>query len=622
MSARGRSRRRSRPKSEPASEHPLRLGRRDWLVCAGLAVGIAAIYAPVATHGFVNWDDPEYVTNNPMVLRGMTLPGLWWAFTTTHAANWHPVTWLSHMVDVQLFGLQAGWHHIVSVLLHTASSLLLFGWLRRTTGALGRSAVVAALFAVHPTHVESVAWVAERKDALSTVFLMMSLWTYTEYVRRPSRWRYLAVFVSVALGLMAKPMLVTLPFVLLLVDIWPLQRFSLGRPRGGEQPGFQRLVMEKVPLFALAIASAVATFVAQSRGGAVARFDAYPFGLRAVNALISYVAYIGQAFWPVRLAVVYPPRPVPAVLTVAAALAALVLTTALVIRSATRRPYALVGWFWYLGTLVPVIGLVQVGSQPMADRYTYVPLIGLFIILSWGAHDVFAARAAWQRVPAFAAAIGIIACGILTRTQVGYWRDDLTLWTHALALTGKNSRAHNNLANALSDRHDVAGAISHYREAIKIKPDFGEAHSNLANSLAGQGMVDEAEREYEAALRYRPTDPFAHNGLGSLLDEQGKLAEAIGHYEAALRTAPDMADVHNNLAVALTKQGRLDDAVTEFLEAIRANPGGASFHYNLAVTLIQRGDSVQARRHLESALELNPRFEAARQALGALASKR
>jgi 4-amino-4-deoxy-L-arabinose transferase-like glycosyltransferase len=226
MSARGKSTRRSRPKSEPASERSLRFGRREWLVCAGLALGIAAIYAPVTTHGFVNWDDPEYVTNNPMVRRGMTLAGLWWAFTTTHAANWHPVTWLSHMVDVQLFGLQAGWHHIVSVLLHITSSVLLFGWLRRTTGAVGRSAVVAALFAVHPTHVESVAWVAERKDTLSTVFLMVSLWTYTEYVRRPSRWRYLAVFVSVALGLMAKPMLVTLPFVLLLVDVWPLRRFS------------------------------------------------------------------------------------------------------------------------------------------------------------------------------------------------------------------------------------------------------------------------------------------------------------------------------------------------------------------------------------------------------------
>ncbi|HEV8497767.1 MAG TPA: tetratricopeptide repeat protein [Gemmatimonadaceae bacterium] len=622
MSARGKSTRRSRPKSEPASERSLRFGRREWLVCAGLALGIAAIYAPVATHGFVNWDDPEYVTNNPMVRRGITLVGLWWASTTTHAANWHPVTWLSHMVDVQIFGLQAGWHHIVSVLLHITSSVLLFGWLRRTTGAFGRSAVVAALFAVHPTHVESVAWVAERKDTLSTVFLMVSLWTYTEYVRRPSRWRYLAVFVSVALGLMAKPMLVTLPFVLLLVDVWPLRRFSFSQQEGGKWLPPWRLVTEKLPLLALSVASAVATFVAQSRGGAVARLDAYPFGLRAVNALISYVAYIGQAFWPARLAVVYPPRAVPAVWTVAAAFATLVLITALVIRSATRRPYALVGWLWYLGTLVPVIGLVQVGSQPMADRYTYVPLIGLFIIVVWGAHDLFAGRVAWRSVPAVGAAIAISACAVLARAQVGYWRDDLTLWTHALAVTGPNSRAHNNLANALSDRHDVADAIAHYREAVKIKPDFGEAHSNLANSLAGQGMVDEAEREYEAALRYRPTDPFAHNGLGSLLDEQGKLAEAISHYEAALRTAPDMADVHNNLAVALTKQGRLDDAISEFLQAIRANPSGASFHYNLGVTLIQRGDSAQARKHLEAALELNPGFDAARQALGALASKR
>jgi Flp pilus assembly protein TadD len=621
MSARRKSRRRPLTKSEPAPARSVGFGRREWLVCAALTLGVAAIYGPAATHGFVNWDDPEYVTNNPMVRGGMTLAGLRWAFTTAHAANWHPLTWLSHMLDVQLFGLQAGWHHIVSVLLHLASTLLLFGWLRRTTGAVGRSAVVAALFAMHPAHVESVAWVAERKDTLSTVFWMTSLWAYTAYVRRPSRWRYLSVFVSVALGLMAKPMLVTLPFVLLLVDIWPLGRLSLGRPEGGERAGLRSLVMEKVPLFALAIASAIATFVAQSRGGAVARLEAYPLGLRAVNALISYVAYIGQAFWPARLAVVYPPRAVPAVWLLAAALATLLLISALVVRSAARRPYALVGWLWYLGTLVPVIGLVQVGSQPMADRYTYVPFIGLFIMVAWGAHDLFAVREPSRSALPFAATIAIVACAVLAHAQVRYWRDDLTLWTHALAVTEANSRAHNNLANALSDRGRVVDAIAHYREAIEIKPDFGEAHSNLANSLAGQGLVDEAVREYTAALRYRPTDPFAQNGLGSLLDEQGKVAEAISHYQAALHVAPDMAEVHNNLAVALTKQGRVDDAISEFLEAIRANPAGANFHYNLGVTLSQRGDTIQARRHLEAAVELNPGFDAARRALSALTSK-
>ena len=621
MSARSKSRRRSRPQSSTASPHFLGFERWDWVVCVALAFGIAIIYASVATNGFVNWDDPDYVANNPMVRRGLTLDGFVWAFTTVHAANWHPLVWLSHMIDVQLFGLQAGWHHVVNVFLHAATTILLFAWLRRTTDAVWRSAVVAALFAAHPTHVESVAWVAERKDTLSTAFWMISLWAYTAYVRRPSRWRYFAVFASLALGLMAKPMLVTLPFVFLLVDIWPLRRLSFGQSNGEERSNVRRLVVEKLPLLALAIASAAATFVAQSRGGAVAKLDAYPFGLRAVNALISYVAYIGQAFWPAHLAVVYPPRAMPPIWMIAGALTILILISAIVIRSATRWPYALVGWLWYLGTLVPVIGLVQVGSQPMADRYTYVPLIGLFIMVVWGAHDLFADRVAWRRVPAFGAVFAIVACAVLAHAQVRYWHDDLTLWNRAIAVTGPNSRAHNNLGNAFSDRRRVADAIAQYREAIKIKPDFGEAHSNLANSLVGQGAIDEAEREYLAALRARPTDPFAHNGLGSLLDERGRVAEAISHYQAALLVAPDMADAHNNLAVALTKQGRIDDAVREFLEAIRANPANANFRYNLGVTLLQRGDTAQARRNLAAAIELDPSFGPARQALSALSSK-
>ena len=621
MSRRRRSKR-AQTKPVPTSGDSVGFGRRELAVCAALAFAVAMIYAPVATYGFVNWDDPEYVTNNPMVRAGITLAGFRWAFTTVHAANWHPLTWLSHMLDVQLFSLEAGWHHVSSVLLHLTGTLLLFAWLRRATGAVGRSAVVAALFAVHPSHVESVAWIAERKDTLSTVFWMISVWAYTEYALRPTRWRYLSVCLSLALGLMAKAMLVTLPFVFLLLDIWPLRRLSFEQAEGSARPPLRHLITEKLPLLALAIASALATFVAQSRGGAVARLEAYPLSLRAVNALISYVAYIGEACWPVRLAVVYPPRAVPSSWVVVAALATLILITALIVRAARTRPYALVGWFWYLGTLVPVIGLVQVGSQPMADRYTYVPLIGLFIILSWGAHEILSTRNFSRAVAPIAASVLIIVCALLARAQVAYWRDDLTLWSHALAVTGPNSRAHNNLANALSDRGRVDDAVAHYREAINIDPSFAEAHSNLANALVGRGLLVEAKREYEAALRYRPTDPFAHNGLGSLLDEQGRVEEAVSHYKAALRVTPDAADVHNNLAVALTKQGRFDDAVSEFLEAIRANPANANFQYNLGVTLSQRGDTIQARRYLEAAVQLNANFDAARRALGALTPKR
>lgn len=620
MSARHRSRR-ARTKPVPAPAESLGFGRRELAICAALVAAVALIYSPVATYGFVNWDDPEYVTNNPVVRNGISLAGLRWAFTTAQAANWHPVTWLSHMLDVQLFGLQAGWHHVTSVLLHLMSTLLLFAWLRRSTGAVGRSAVVAALFAVHPSHVESVAWVAERKDTLSTVFWMISLWAYTAYALHATRRRYFFVLASVALGLMAKPMLVTLPFVFLLLDIWPLRRLSFDRAEGGERPALGHLIMEKIPLLALAVVSSIATFIAQSRGGAVARLDAYPLRLRAVNALISYVAYVGETLWPARLAVVYPPRAVPPIWVVAAVLTMLALITALTVRAVRKRPYALVGWFWYLGTLIPVIGLVQVGSQPMADRYTYIPMIGLLIILSWGAHEILVRGSAWRAAAPIAASAALVGCALVAHAQVGYWRDDLTLWSHALAVTAPNARAHNNLGNALSDRGRVDDAITHYREAIKIDSRFGEAHSNLANALVARGLLVEAQHEYEAALRDRPTDPFAHNGLGSLLDDQGKVDEAIAHYKAALQAAPEMADVHNNLAVALTKQGRMDDAIREFLEAIRANPANANYHYNLGVIFSQRGDTTQARRHLEAAVGLNASFDAARRALGALTSR-
>lgn len=619
--ARRRSARRPQNREGATTRRHLGFNRSAWIVSAALALAVAVTYAPVATHGFVNWDDPDYVTNNAMVRQGLTSAGFRWAFTTAHAANWHPLTWLSHMLDVQLFGLDAGSHHVVSVILHIASTLLLFGWLRRTTGTIGRSSFVAALFALHPAHVESVAWVAERKDTLSAVFWMASLWAYTAYVRRPSRTRYSIVFVCIALGLMAKPMLVTLPFVLLLVDIWPLRRLTVGWSMRMDWSQLGRRTIEKTPLIALALASSVATFIAQSRGGAVARLDAYPLGLRAANAIVSYIAYIGEAFWPVRLAVVYPPRPMPSPWMLAGAVAILIVISVLAVRWAETRPYVLVGWLWYLGTLVPVIGLVQVGSQPMADRYTYVPLIGLFMMVAWGIHDVLAGRHAFRFVAPAGAAVAIVGVAVLAQRQVRYWRDDLTLWSHALAVTNGNARAHNNLANALSDRRRVADAVVHYREAIRIQPNFGEAHSNLANSLAGQGLIDEATREYIVALQYRPTDPFAHNGLGSILDEQGKVAEAIAHYEAALRVAPDMVGARNNLGVALVKQGRVDDAIREFLEAIRVNPTAANIHYNLGVTLTQRGDTAQARRHLETSVQLDPSFAPARQALALLTRK-
>jgi Flp pilus assembly protein TadD len=616
-----RTPRRARNAPSATESPPQPFERQALWVCLALVAINVAIYAPVAAHGFVNWDDPEYVSGNPMVARGLTWPGVVWAFTSAHAANWHPLTWLSHMLDVQLYGMHAGPHHITNVILHVASTVLLFGWLYRATGAIGRSVVVAALFAAHPLHVESVAWVAERKDVLSTVFWMLALWAYTAYVRRPSLGRYAAVFASIAFGLMAKPMLVTLPIVLLLVDVWPLRRVELVGFDRKERTVWLRLALEKFPLLVLALASAVVTFAAQSQGGAVARLEAFPLRLRMGNALLSYVAYMKAMLWPVQMAVVYPPRTTPAAWTLAAAATALVAVSVVAVHEANRRPYLLVGWLWYLGTLVPVIGLVQVGSQPMADRYTYVPLVGLFIILAWGVPDILAGwRASRVAMPA-AAGLAIAACAVVARAQVRHWRDDVALWTHALDVTSPNPRAHNNLANAFDDRRLYADAIAHYREAIRLKPDFAEAHGNLANALTHEGRLDEAGLEYTAALRLNPNDAFAHNGLGSTLDEQGKVAEATAHYMEALRIAPDLAEARNNLGISLANQGRVDDAIREFLEAIRVKPTQADFHYNLAVMYGRKGNTAEARQHFEKALAIDPKYEAARQGLGALAPR-
>ena len=585
-------------------------GQARWVRLALIAANLI-VYASVWHHGFVNYDDDDYVTANPVVLRGLTWHGVAWAFTTEHAVNWHPLTWLSHMLDVQLFGLDPGPHHLTNLLFHIANTLLLFGLLHRMTGALGRSAFVAGLFAVHPLHVESVAWVAERKDVLSTLFWMLTLWAYVEYVKRPDLRRsdlrrYGAVLLFFALGLMAKQMLVTLPFVLLLLDFWPLGRVVIGpnpaRGRALSRDGWAtaiRLVWEKLPLLALSIASSVATFVIHQRGGAVIILSAIPLKLRVENALVSYVAYIGKMLWPARLAVFYPyPQSLPAWL-VAGAFLALVGISLAVIRAGPRHPYLPVGWFWYLGTLVPVIGLIQVGDQAMADRYTYIPLIGLFIIVAWGVPDLllrwplrrivlpspFLTRIA---LPAAASAV-ILACAITAKGQFQYWEDSTTLWTHALAVTTRNNIAHNNLGASLADQGKTDEAIAHYSEALRIKSDYADAHNNLGVALADEGKLDEAIAHYFEALRIRPDYADAHSNLGIALANEGKLDEAIAQFAEALRINPDSAKAHNNLGVALASQGKLDEAIAHFNEALRINPDYADAHKNLGVALVQQG---------------------------------
>ncbi len=550
------------------------------------------------------------------------------------------------MVDIELFGLKPGGHHLVNLFFHVLNTLLLYTFLYRVTGASGRSLLVASLFAIHPLHVESVAWVSERKDVLSTLFFMSTLLAYHSYVNKPVVVRYLAVFVLLALGLMAKPMLVTLPFVLLLLDFWPLQRIGLqSLPR----KAVFKLVIEKLPLFALIIASSVVTYLVQHEGGAINTLSQAPLAARLSNVLISYVIYIRDMIWPVNLAVIYPlPKSIPS-WQPAGALLALLSISYVVVKFARRFAYLPVGWFWYLGTLVPVIGIIQVGTQAHADRYTYIPLIGLFIIIAWGGYDLLV-RGSTKRAPAILLAV-LVVLGLTTMAwlQVRHWSDAKTLWERALAVTNGNFRAHVAYGSLLAEEgyhqqaaehfsaavriqpnyaeaHNKLGvelaelgrseeAILHYREALKYRPDLGIANTNLGNALTAQGRTEEALRYYEKALQLDQDDPVALNSLGSALDDLGRVDDAITLYRKALKLNPRLSAAHNNLAAAYARKGQFEKAVGEMKVALNIDQGNATYHYNYAVLLSQQGETRKALDHLEYALSIDPGNSAARRAL-------
>ncbi len=606
--------------------------RRPGVLCLLLALATLAVFLPVAWHGFVNYDDADYVTENAQVQGGLKWASIVWAFTTGHASNWHPLTWISHMADCQLFGLQAGGHHLVSVGLHIANALLLFGLLRRMTGALWRSALVAALFALHPLHVESVAWASERKDVLSTLFFLLTLWAYAAYAEgrrpeaRPGRARrpaanYLLALGCFALGLMSKPMLVTLPFVLLLLDYWPLQRWprrapatqpdtATGRPR----PGLFSLLLEKAPFFALAAASSIVTYFVQRHGGAVS--TSLTFGERVANALISYARYIGKTFWPLDLSILYPhPGRWPLGAVAGAAVLLLAISVVVALR-ARKQPYLAVGWLWFCGTLVPVIGLVQVGIQSMADRYTYVPLIGGFIMLVWGVDALVPARPGRGKALALGAGLGLAACALLAARQVRFWRNSEELFGHAVRVTRDNYLAHNNLGYYLNGQGRTAEAVEHYRRALQIKPTYEDALNNLGYALAAQRQFAEAISLYEAALRSRPKHIEVHNNLGNALSEVGRIDEAIQHYSFVLQQKPGHADAHNNLGIALAMQGKLDEAIPHFHEAIRAKTNYASAHSNLGNALAAQHKLDEAIQEYQIALRLKPQDPQAHNNLG------
>jgi Flp pilus assembly protein TadD len=627
------------PSNEP-SLHPQQIdawffGGRGLWVCLGLILINLAVYEPTRRLSFVSFDDPFYITDNPQVSAGLTWKGVIWAFTTGHASNWHPLTWLSHMLDISIFGITPGAMHAVNVAFHTANSVLLFGLLYTMTSALAPSAFVAALFAVHPLHVESVAWISERKDVLSTLFWILTIWAYVAWVRTRSLKRYLWALILFGIGLTAKPMLVTLPFVLLLLDVWPLNRI----PGLKLHPSIMGpLLLEKLPLLGMAAASSVVTFIVQRQGGSVATLDTVPLDLRTANALLSYVIYIANMIWPSSLAALYPfPKYIPLWETVGSA-SVLVAMSLIAVRMGKRHPYVFTGWFWYLGTLAPVVGLVQVGIQSRADRYTYVPLVGLFIVIAWTLQDITSRRSAWTFPVAGFGALAIIVCIVVARTQVKYWQDGFTLWRRTVDVTSENYQAqralgdefwgrkdasnavlhytealriepryaevHNKLGVVLADQGKTAEAASHYMEAVRLKPTLKEAHNNLGNVAAGQGKFDEAVAHYTEALRVQPDDAQAHNGLGSVLDDQGKTGEAIAHYRAALRSQPSFAEAHNNLAAALVKEDKFDEAIEAVQQAIRLKPDNPDFHYNAAVILQHQGRSAEAKQEFDATAKL------------------
>ena len=572
--------------------------RKHVLIVLFLVVATLSVYMRAGGNGFVNYDDNRYVTANPHVATGITPGNVGWAFTTTTASNWHPLTWLSHMTDCQLYGLNPRWHHLTSVALHALNAVLLFLLLARMTHAPWRSAFVAALFALHPLHVESVAWVAERKDVLSTLFFLLTLLVYARYVERPGPARYVPVFCLYALGLMAKPMLVTLPCVLLLLDYWPLGRYRTANPARPVLPGdgdsrgklvngssVGRLVLEKVPLFLLAAASGMITVYAQKSGEALASLEVVPYGLRISNAFVAYVAYIGKMFWPAGLSVIYPLPPGVPLWQVAGAVLLLSGISILAILLRGSAPFLLVGWLWYLGTLVPVIGLVQVGIQAFADRYSYIPLIGLFMCIAWAVPEAASAGRRQRALLAASAALVLVVFAATTWRQTGFWKDSRKLFTHALAVTSGNYMAHLNLGTALAEQGNLAEAMDHYDAALRINPNLAIAHFNLGNGLLAQGRRAEAVSQYRAALRINPSYASAHYNLGVVMAGEGMSAEAIEHFSEAVRSKPDFAKAHVAWGLALSREGRLAEAVSHYYEALRLKPDDAEARKNLEYAL-------------------------------------
>lgn len=658
----------------------------DLYICLALVIATLVVFSDVRNHEFVNYDDVGFIIENPLIQSGLTLESLKSAFNKNWG-YWKPVACLSLMLDYEIYGMDAGCFHITNLVLHTANTLMLFLFLRMITGAIWQSAFVAALFALHPLHVESVAWVTERKDVLSIFFWMLTMLGYINYIKKPSFARYMLILIPLALGLMTKPMLVTMPFVLLLIDYWPLGRLKLpDRKSGGKTNtglsidnarkrksrkdqrisrantlsnsspytftnNLLRLIREKIPMIIVVLVSIFILLSFQWSDKIAGTAISPPLEYRISNALISYVRYIVKMFLPINLATPYPHTAI-SWLSAGSAFLILLFLSFGAIKALRSRPYISVGWFWYLGTLVPVLGLVHFGSFSMADRFTYIPLNGLFIIIAWGIPDLMSR---WVHGKIFLRTSGVIVILILmvmTYKQLGYWKNSITLFEHTLKVTSDNylphnnlglalkeqgllddaiehykealrikpnyEKGHNNLGVALEEQGRIDDAIEHYEEALRIKPDYVEAHSNLGVALQGQGSLDDAIEHYREALRIKPDYMEAHNNMGNALQEKGLVDDAIKHYKEALRIKPDYLKAHNNLGLALQGQGHIDEAIDHYEEVLRVTPENAKIHNNLGIALAHKGDIDGAIEHFQKALQIEPNYINARNNLNKL----
>jgi tetratricopeptide (TPR) repeat protein len=638
-------------------------------VCYLLITVTLIVFLPVLQNGFVALDDQVYVAENPCVQMGITIKSITWALVTTYAGFWHPLTWLSLIVDAQLYGLNPAGFHLTNLLLHIANSLLVFFVFRRMTGALWRSAFVAALFALHPLHVESVAWVAERKDVLSTLFWMLTIWFYIRYVENPCTKRYFLVIVFFILGLMAKSMLVTLPFVLLLLDYWPLNRLQTFQKIndaniktypdsnnikneivGAKKISIKLLIVEKLPLLFFSVIASGITVFAQGQFGALDTMEYASFPVRIGNALISYIKYLFKTFWPENLVIFYPLNLSLSVWEVVLTVLVLVSITILFMYTIKRKPYCAVGWFWYIGTLVPVIGVIPVGVFSMADRYTYVPLIGIFVIIAWGVPDMLSQYSYRKPLLTLMALSVLICLSLATRVQISYWRNSFALYTHALDATKDNIAVHYFMGNLYFKQGIFEQAADQFRKALQIYPDFIDGRQRLGMTLSSLGRQDEAMeifnkilksnpydidarvalatafirkgnhdegiKQYRCVIRINPNDATGYYNLAHALTLKGNIDDAVTTYQRAIQLKPDYTEAYNNLGVLLLKLHRAREAIFYFQKVLETNPEHAGAFYNIGVALLEEGSIREAIKRFKKALEIQPEFASAHYRLG------